>query len=225
MFLDLSILNADLDNIESFLKPVIGINAVLHMDIMDGVFVKQTSFDETIVKRSKDASPTSVIDVHLMCVNPEKLFVKYKEAGADYITFHYETSNIKENIDRIHELGLKAGLSINPDTDVEVLVPYLKDVDMVLVMSVYPGLGGQSFMPNSIEKVKFLREYKEKNDLHYLINIDGGINMNTYQFIKPYCDLAVVGSAITKSNEYVKTFYDYLIAFNKENWIWKNHFY
>ena len=217
MFLDLSILNADLNNIESFLKPLKDMNAIIHMDIMDGVFVKQTSFDESIVKRSKDVSPTSVVDVHLMCVNPEKLFNKYKDAGADYITFHYETSNVKENIDRIHSLGLKAGLSINPDTDVKLLEPYLKDVDMVLVMSVYPGLGGQSFIRSSIEKVKFLKEYKQKNDLHYLINIDGGINLNTYLNIKPYCDLAVVGSAITKSDNYIKTYYEYLMAFNKEN--------
>ena len=215
MFLDISILNADLNNIESFLKPIKPYCPLIHMDIMDGKFVKQTSFNENIVLRSKNECPLSVIDVHLMCEHPENLFQKYKDAGADYITFHYETGNIKENIDRIHSLGLKAGVSINPDTDVKVLIPYLKYLDLILVMSVYPGLGGQSFIESSVEKVKFLKEYKTKNNLNYLINIDGGINLDTYLKIKPYVDMAGVGSAITKSDNYPKTYLDYLVLFNK----------
>ena len=215
MFLDISILNADLDNIERFLKPIKPWCFLIHMDIMDSIFVKQKSFDHEIVRRCKEETPLSIIDVHLMCVNPEKLFNLYKDAGADYITFHYETGNIKENIDKIHELGLKAGLSINPDTDVKVLIPYLACLDQVLVMSVFPGLGGQSFIESSIEKVKFLKEYKREHDLHYLINIDGGINMDTYKKVQPYCDLAVVGSAITKSDDYVKKYLEYLTLFNK----------
>ena len=215
MFLDISILKANLDKIEEFIRPIKPWCFLIHMDIMDSIFVKQKSFDEEIVRRCKNESPLSIIDVHLMCVNPENLFNKYKDAGADYITFHYETGNIKENIDRIHSLGLKAGLSINPETDVEVLVPYLKDVDQILVMSVHPGLGGQSFIPSSIEKVKFLKKYKTSHDLHYLINIDGGINLETYTLVKEYSDMAVVGSAITKSDNYVKTYLEYLQLFVK----------
>ena len=212
MIVDLSILNANLDNIEGFLKPLLAA-PILHMDIMDGKFVKETSFDEKIVKRCALSSPRSIIDCHLMVENPIDLIDKYKDAGANYITFHYEVGRIKETIDLIHSKGLKAGISINPGTDVKVLEPYLKDVDMVLIMSVWPGRGGQSYIDSSTDKLKYLKEYKEKNNLHYLINVDGGINMNTYELVKPYADLAVVGSAITKAANYVETYYSYLQLF------------
>ena len=214
MFLDMSILNFNLDEIEKCLTPIRPWIPILHMDIMDGKFVKQTSFGTDIVRRSKNVCNLAIFDVHLMCVNPEELFMEYKDAGADYITFHYETGNVVENINKIHSMGLKAGLSINPDTDVKVLIPYLKDIDTVLIMSVFPGLGGQKFIESSIEKVKFLKEYKDKNNLHYLINIDGGINMETYKYVKPYCDLAVVGSAITRCENYIETYINYLKAFS-----------
>ncbi|MCR5741296.1 MAG: ribulose-phosphate 3-epimerase [Gammaproteobacteria bacterium] len=209
MLISLSILNAPLDNIEKFLAPLTML-PVIHMDIMDGKFVKQTSFDESVVKRAYEASPRSIIDVHLMVENPDEYFLKYKEAKADYITFHYEVGDIKRRIDYIHSLGLKAGLSINPDTDVKVLEPYLDDIDMVLVMSVFPGLGGQKFIDSSIEKVKYLKEYKTKHNKNFIISIDGGINLVTGQLVKNYCDLAVVGSAITKDANYVEAFYKHL---------------
>ena len=208
MIVDLSILNADLDKIEDFLKPIFDC-PIIHMDIMDGKFVKELSFDERIVKRCSDFMPEAIIDCHLMVADPISLIEKYKDANADYITFHYEVGNIKETIDLIHSYGIKAGLSINPGTDVKVLEPYLKDIDMVLVMSVWPGRGGQSYIESSTDKLKFLKEYKDKHNLNYLINVDGGINMNTYEYVKPYADLAVVGSAITKASDYKEAYYSY----------------
>ncbi|MBP5343071.1 ribulose-phosphate 3-epimerase [bacterium] len=215
MLVNLSILNADLNNIEDFLKPLLGIK-IIHMDIMDGKFVKETSFDEKIVKRSKETLPNTIIDCHLMVENPIEKIQKYREAGADYFTFHYETGNITNTINEIHKSGMKAGISINPTTDVSSIVPYLDMLDLVLIMSVWPGRGGQSFIDSSVDKVKFLSDYRKENNLNYLISIDGGINLKTYSLIKPYCDLAVVGSAITKSSDYVKTYNEYVSLFKKE---------
>ncbi len=200
MYLSLSILNSDLENIEEELKPLSLLFAI-HMDIMDGKFVPETSFDEKIVERCTKSNSRCIIDTHLMVVDSENYFEKYKNAGSDYITFHYETGNVRENINKIHEMGLKAGVAINPDTDVKLIEEYLKEVDLVLVMSVYPGRGGQSFIETSVDKLKFLYEYKKNNDLHYMISVDGGINAKTYMMVKPYCDLAVTGSAVTKAED------------------------
>ena len=216
MILSLSILNADLKNIESYLKPI-PIIPVLHLDIMDSKFVTQSSFSSDIVRRCHEVLPGSILDCHLMCVNPENYFLEYKDAGCDYLVFHIETGNVKENIDKIHSLGLKAGLAINPETNYHLLEPFLKDIDEVLVMSVHPGLGGQSFIESSIEKLKFLKEYKIKNDLHYIINVDGGINLDTYMKVKPYTDLCVVGSAITKRENYKDEYMKYAYLFLKED--------
>ena len=211
MLVSLSILNAPLDNLNEYFKPLV--NApVLHMDIMDGKFVENTSFGSDVVKKAYNASPRSIIDVHLMVENPDPLFSEYKEAGADYITFHYEVGDVKRRIDMIHSMGLKAGISINPSTDVHVLDSYLDDVDLILVMSVWPGKGGQKFIESSIEKVKYLKEYKTKNNKNYLISIDGGINLVTGQLVKNYCDLGVVGSAITMADNYVEAFGKHLMG-------------
>ena len=211
MMVNLSILNSPKDNLKEYYSKF-QMLPILHMDIMDGKFVPNTSFDERVVKESYLASPRSVIDVHLMVTDPENYFLKYKEAGADFITFHYETGKTDERIDMIHSLGLKAGLAINPETDVHVLDKYLDKLDLVLVMSVNPGAGGQAFIESSVDKVKHLKEYKTKNNLHYLISIDGGINMVTGQKIKPYCDLCVVGSAITKAEDYAKAYVEHFMA-------------
>ena len=211
MLVSLSILNAPLDNLDEYFKPLV--NApVLHMDIMDGKFVENTSFGSDVVKKSYNASPRSIIDVHLMVENPDPLFKEYKEAGADYITFHYEVGDVKRRIDMLHKMGVKAGVSINPSTDVHVLDSYLDDIDQILVMSVWPGKGGQKFIESSIEKVKYLKEYKTKNNKHYIISIDGGINLETGQLVKQYCDLGVVGSAITKADNYVEAFNKHLMG-------------
>ncbi|MCB9498341.1 MAG: ribulose-phosphate 3-epimerase [Bacillales bacterium] len=209
MIVSLSILNLDLNHLEEALKHL-RYAPLLHMDIMDGNFVENVSFDEKIVKRAAVANPCSVIDVHLMTVTPGLILEKYAEAGADYITFHLETGNINENIEKIHSLKVKAGLSIKPETDVKELIPYLSNLEYVLIMSVEPGKGGQSFMPSAIEKVKFLSEYKKEHNLHYVISIDGGINIETAGLVKDYVDIAVIGTAITKAADPVKVFKEFL---------------
>ena len=202
MLISLSILNADLDHIENlFQYPPLSYSPVNHMDIMDGKFVSETSFTEEVVKRAHEACPQAIVDVHLMVENPKDYFLRYKNAGADYITFHVEVGDTEETIKYLKELGMKVGLSLNPSTPVSDLLPYLKDIDLVLVMSVWPGRGGQKFIPESIDKLKELSEYKHKNNLTYVISVDGGINEETIPLVKEYADMCVVGSAITRAEK------------------------
>ena len=206
MFISLSILNADLDHLDKFFEyPPIAYSPVNHLDIMDGIFVKETSFGPEVVEKSYEACPRAIVDVHLMVQNPDDDFIKYKEAHADYITFHLEIGDTLRRIELLKKLGVKVGLSINPDTKAEDLVPYLDKIDPVLVMSVWPGRGGQKFIESSIPKLEFLSNYKKSHNLHYIISVDGGINEETIPLVKPYVDLCVVGSAITKAtNPYQK---------------------
>ena len=170
----------------------------LHIDVMDGVFVPNISFGASIQKQIRPLFKDMIFDTHLMIIEPHKYIKDFVDAGSDYITFHIEAkSNINETIDLIHSYGKKAGLSIKPNTDPKDLIPYLNKIELVLVMSVEPGFGGQKFMPNSIEKIKWLKEYKKKNNLNYLINVDGGINKDTYKFVEDAgTDLAVMGSIL-----------------------------
>ena len=176
---------------------------------MDGVFVPNISFGASIQKQIRPLFKDMIFDTHLMIIEPHKYIKDFVDAGSDYITFHIEAkSNINETIDLIHSYGKKAGLSIKPNTDPKDLIPYLNKIELVLVMSVEPGFGGQKFMPNSIEKIKWLKEYKKKNNLNYLINVDGGINKDTYKFVEDAgTDLAVMGSFLYKNdnpNEWIE---------------------
>ena len=139
-------------------------------------------------------------DVHLMTFNPDLDLIKYKEAGADQITFHYESvekDTIVELIKKIKDLGMKVGISIKPTTNVEDIKEYLEYLDLVLVMSVEPGKGGQKFMQASIEKIRWLKENRKNNK--YLISVDGGINDITSEFVKwAGADVIVVGTYLTK---------------------------
>lgn len=194
----LSILTIDYNNVEKNLKPLDEYVDYIHMDVMDGVFVPNISFGYSFIDSIKK-SITKTVDTHLMIEYPDKYIEKFAKSS-DYITFHFEAkSDINKTIDLIHNCGCKAGLSIKPNTKVSEILEYLPNLEMVLVMSVEPGFGGQSFMPNSIEKVKMLKELREKNGYHYLINIDGGINDKTAPFISEYVDLAVSGSYICNS--------------------------
>ena len=176
MKVSLSILTVDYYNIENSLKDIISDLDYIHMDVMDGVFVPNISFGYSFIGALNKKIDT-IIDTHLMIMNPDKYIEQFAKAGSDYITFHVEADcDIKKTIDLIHSYGVKAGISIKPKTNVGDILEYLPLVDMVLVMSVEPGFGGQSFMPNSIDKCKELKSLKEKNGYSYLINIDGGIN-------------------------------------------------
>ena len=149
---------------------------------------------------SSEVKVGDVVSGEVIAINGKELVLDIKqfaEAGSQYITFHVEADcDVMETINLIKSYGVKAGISIKPNTKVEDIKQYLPYVDMVLVMSVEPGFGGQSFMPNSIEKVKELKELREENGYSYLINIDGGIKDTTAPYVSEYVDLAVVGSYI-----------------------------
>ena len=170
-------------------------NVWLHFDVMDGKFVPNTSFslDDLLLMRKETKL---FLDVHLMIENPEKYFIDYVKNGADLVTVHYEATNeLSSLIENIKKAGVKVGVSIKPKTDVEVLYPYLKDLDLVLVMSVEPGFGGQSFIPNALEKIEKLRKEIDKNNYNCLIEVDGGINKETGDLCKKSgVDVLVAGS-------------------------------
>lgn len=179
----------------------------IHYDVMDGKFVSNTSFPiEEFRFHKQNVSSSIIFDVHLMTYDLFENVKKYSD-GASFITFHYEAieeNRIDELIDYIHSLNVRAGISICPDTKVEVLLPYLNKIDLVLVMSVVPGKGGQSFMPISLDKISYLDNYRKVNNLNYLIEVDGGINEETSKLVKERnVDILVAGSFIIKSSDYL----------------------
>ena len=172
----------------------------IHIDVMDGVFVPNISFGFPVMKTIRKASD-KVLDVHLMIVDPEKYVAQFAEAGADIVTFHYEaTQTPREAIRLIRESGAKVGISIKPKTPVEVLRELLPEVDLVLVMSVEPGFGGQSFIEGSTDKVRELRKMIDEAGLNVTIEIDGGVSAaNAGELYEAGCDALVAGSAVFKA--------------------------
>lgn len=172
----------------------------IHIDVMDGVFVPNISFGFPVMKPIRKAS-NKVLDVHLMIVDPEKYVARFAEAGADIVTFHYEaTQTPREAIRLIRESGAKVGISIKPKTPVEVLRELLPEVDLVLVMSVEPGFGGQSFIDGSTDKVRELRKMIDEAGLNVTIEIDGGVSAaNARELYEAGCDALVAGSAVFKA--------------------------
>lgn len=175
----------------------------LHLDIMDGKFVKNKTWKfKDLDKLLKET--TKPKDVHLMVSDVKGYVKKFKNMNPEYITFHLEASkNSFKIIELIKKYGIKVGMSIKPNTNVEDLKPYLGYLDLVLVMSVEPGEGGQAFLNSSLEKIKELNSLREENNYHYLIEVDGGINdSNINELRENNVDIAVVGSFITNSNNY-----------------------
>lgn len=172
----------------------------IHIDVMDGVFVPNISFGFPVMKPIRKAS-NKVLDVHLMIVEPEKYVAQFAEAGADIVTFHYEaTQTPREAIRLIRESGAKVGISIKPKTPVEVLRELLPEVDLVLIMSVEPGFGGQSFIEGSTDKVRELRKMIDEAGLDVTIEIDGGVSAaNAGELYEAGCDALVAGSAVFKA--------------------------
>ena len=204
MKVSLSILTVDYAKVEESLKPLLDGIDYVHMDVMDGVFVPNISFGYSFIKSLRKITDKT-FDTHLMIEDPIKYIKQFAEAGSQYITFHVEAkSDVMETINLIKSYGVGAGISIKPNTTVDEIKQYLPLVDMVLVMSVEPGFGGQKFMPNSIEKVKQLKELKEENGYSYLINIDGGINGETAKYISDYVDMAVSGSYVVNAKDPVE---------------------
>ncbi len=194
----------------------------LHVDVMDGIFVPSISFGMPLIKSIRKASG-QFFDVHLMIVNPERYIKEFAKSGADGITFHLEaTDKPKEVIDSIHEAGLKAGISIKPGTSVEEVYPYLSQVEMVLVMSVEPGFGGQAFMPESLARIRQIRDYIDTNNLSVKIEVDGGIDQkNIREVIGAGADIFVAGSAVFKEpgvSENVSYFMQVFETYRKEEY-------
>lgn len=170
-------------------------NIWLHFDVMDGKFVPNTSFSLSDLNLIR-TNTKLFLDVHLMIENPEVYFNDYVVNGADLVTIHYEATNdLKSLIKAIKDKGVKVGVSIKPKTDVELIIPYLKDIDLVLVMSVEPGFGGQSFITSSLDKIAKLRKEIDDNNYKCLIEVDGGINNETGKLCKEAgVDILVAGS-------------------------------
>ena len=169
---------------------------------MDGCFVPNISFGMPIISAVRSCTDL-VVDVHAMIVNPDKYIKDFAKAGADIITFHLEAlepKRVMETIDAIHKEGLKAGISIKPGTDVKELIPYIKCVEMVLIMTVEPGFGGQKFMQDMMDKVRFVREVAEKENKELDIQVDGGINNETLKVaMEAGANIFVLGTAFFKS--------------------------
>ena len=169
---------------------------LLHLDIMDGHFVPNISFGPAIVK-TIDKLTDKFLDVHLMLAEPEKYFEAFIKAGADSITFHFEVHpEPAEHAGQLRELGVEAGISINPDADVSLVLPHLKHFDLLLVMSVFPGFGGQKFIRDALDSVKAAREYVETNGLDTRVMIDGGVDAsNAREVVAAGAEILVMGSA------------------------------
>ena len=174
----------------------------IHLDIMDGVFVPNLSFGLPLVEAARRVTD-KVLDVHLMIVEPEKYIQQFSDAGADLIVFHYEaTNNHKEVIDKIHSLGKKAGMSIKPATPAFVLEPFMNSLDLILVMSVEPGFGGQKLIPETLEKVSQIKEMRQVLGADFEIEIDGGITVdNAHLAVEAGVDVIVAGSAVFKAED------------------------
>jgi ribulose-phosphate 3-epimerase len=171
-----------------------------HLDVMDGVFVPNISFGLPVIEQIRTATK-KLCDVHLMIIEPERYAEAFKKAGADMLTVHYEAcKHLHRNIQQIRSLGMQAGVALNPHTPVDSLKDVIHDIDMVLIMSVNPGFGGQSFIPHSLEKIKELRRMINERGLKTKIEVDGGITLdNASSVVKAGADILVAGSSVFKS--------------------------
>lgn len=193
-----SMLSADFGNLERDTKMIDRSAAEwVHIDVMDGVFVPNISFGFPVMKPIRKAT-NKVLDVHLMIVEPEKYVRRFVEAGADYVTFHYEaTDDIEGCINAIREAGAKVGISIKPATEAAALTDILSKVDLVLVMSVEPGFGGQSFIDGSLDKIRDLAKMRQEQGLDFIIEVDGGISAkNAAEVFNAGAEALVAGSAV-----------------------------
>ncbi len=206
MIVSPSILAADFNALNQEMKKVNDSSCEwVHLDVMDGKFVPATTFDEKLVKELRPIS-NKVFDVHLMIEKPVEHVMKYYEAGADYVTFHFEAcENIKEVLETLRKQKLKVGLSIKPATSVTVLDEFLPYLDLILVMSVEPGKGGQKFMDSCLDKIDYLIKKRSENNYSYLVEVDGGINLDTAKLVKKAgCDAVVAGTYLFKNENFIK---------------------
>lgn len=211
MKISASILNCNFLKLEEEISKIKPFTNMIHFDVMDGHFVNNLSFGQPIINLFKD-DKSIIKDVHIMIDNPLKKYKNYTSLGIDYLTFHYEAlsndDEVFKLISLIRQENVKVGLSIKPETDVLKIKKFLPLIDLVLLMSVEPGQGGQKFMNNVLSKVVFLNVYRQTHDnMNYLIEADGGINDTNSKLLKGLgLDIAVVGSYLFKSDDIKASF-------------------
>ena len=205
-----SILSTNFFNLESRLQVFQSHHIdFIHLDVMDGHFVDNLSFGPSAVKAIKSSFDFK-LDSHLMVSNPGKMIPKFIQAGSEWVSFHIEAAatprDIEENIRLIKSQQRKAGLVLNPDSDVQQVFPYLKEIDYVLLMSVFPGYGGQSFIPSTVTRVRQLKEQILREEYNCLVQVDGGINTGNIQSLTSAgADLFVIGTFLYNSENIPKT--------------------
>ena len=225
-----SLLASDFSNLDSEIKKVYMDGKgceYLHLDVMDGIFVKNISFGLPVIASIRKVCDI-IFDVHLMIVNPIRYIADFIDAGADIITFHYEAcggnaecgmrnaesideEEVLKTINLIKNHGVKCSISIKPDTPVDVLLPFLAQLDMVLLMSVEPGFGGQKFIDKCMDKIKDLHKIKTEKNYNFMIEVDGGINFENVKEIKyAGANIIVAGSSVFKSENIRETIERYM---------------
>ena len=197
-----SILSADFSQLGSEIKKLEDGGAdLIHVDVMDGHFVPNLTIGPPVIKNLRKYTKLP-FDVHLMISPVHKYIENYAEAGADIITIHPEaTDNLKESINLIKKFGKKVGVSLNPKTEIKTLIDEIENIDLVLVMSVNPGFGGQKFMPEVLDKIKELKKIKDEGKYHFDIEVDGGINFSNSKIVlEAGADILVSGTTVFKEN-------------------------
>ncbi len=207
-----SLLAADFGNLRGACEMINNSEAEwLHIDVMDGTFVPNISFGFPVMEAMKKYC-TKPLDVHLMIVHPENYIKRFAEAGAGILTFHYETvENPLEIIEMIRKEGIKVGITINPDVPVSVLEPYVDKVDLVLIMTVFAGYGGQKFIEESYNRIAELREIIQRKNAHCVIEVDGGVNVqNAPKLFESGVNVLVAGSSVFNSPDPADTIHQML---------------
>lgn len=205
-----SVLSCDFANIQRDVEMINQSNADwFHVDVMDGVFVPNISFGFPVVSAIKKHA-TKPLDVHLMIANPDQYLAAFKDAGADWLTVHFEAcTHLHRTIQEIKRLGMKAGVALNPHTPVAVLEDVIEDLDLVLIMSVNPGFGGQKFIPHATKKVSQLKQLIVNSGSSALIEVDGGVNLETGKMLlEAGADALVAGSFVFGSSNPTQTIQD-----------------